>query len=134
MTDAPGDSAGREQGKDNLMAEFFIVANSFAAPFFSDESTSYIEARTPEDALLGFVESYKHPCGLYAAICYASADARHKGQEPLAKWLCNHEIEKRRLTADLSSYSYLGEGPGRFRINDQWHTVADPKAGRINPP
>lgn len=114
-----------------MMAEFFIVANSFAAPFFSDESTAYIEAGTPEDSLLGFVGGYSHPCGLYSAICYASADAYYKGQAPLAKWLCNHEIEKRRLTEALDAYSYLGDGPGRFRINDQWHMISNPKEGRI---
>lgn len=113
------------------MPEFFIRANSFAAPFFSDESTGYIEARTPEDALLGYAESYSHPAGLYAALCYASADAMHKGEEPLARWLCNHEIAKRELTANLGAYSYLGDGPGRVRINDDWHTIQEPKAGRV---
>lgn len=113
------------------MPEYFIFANSFAAPFFSDDSTSYISAETPQAALTKFAAEYSHPCGLYAAICYASADAMHKKQQPLAKWLCNHEIVKGDLTKELGGYSYLGEGPGRFRINDEWHNVPDPKGGAL---
>ncbi len=69
--------------------EYFIEANSFAAPFFSDTSSGFVEADSPEQALLRFKDDYKHPCGLYAAVCYQDANAKHKGHEPLAKWVSN---------------------------------------------
>lgn len=110
---------------------YFIVANSFAAPFFSDQSTSFIEAATEVEALLQFKAKYSHPAGLYSANCYASADAYHGGQPQLAQWLCNHEIEKQRLTKDISGYSFLGHEPGRFEINRVMHVVENPKEGQI---
>ena len=116
------------------MTEFFIYSNSFAAPFFSDTDTSFITADTAEAALKRFAEAYKHPAGLYAAAAYESADAYHNGAKPLAKWLCNHEQEKARLTKDLGSYSYRGDGPGRFEINGEMHTIADPRAGSLVTP
>lgn len=113
------------------MAEYFIYANSFAAPFFSDTSTAYVEADTPDAALQRFADEYKHPAGLYSAVCYASADAHHKGQKPLSMWLCNHEIEKARLTKDLGSFSYRGDAPGQFEIDGVAHTIKNPKHGRL---
>lgn len=71
------------------MTEYFIVANSFAAPFVSDTSNTYVTADTPEDALYDFAEDYGHPFGLYSANAYASADDFHKGKEPLARWRSN---------------------------------------------
>lgn len=115
------------------MTEFFIQANSFAAPFFSDDSTAYVEAETPEAALEQFAGDYRHPCGLYAAEVYASSDAMHKGKKPLARWVCNHEMAKREATADKSGYSYLGHGPGDFEINGERHRIDDPTAGRVVP-
>lgn len=113
--------------------EFFIHAGSFAAPFVSDTSTSYVEAESPGAALEKFAAGYSHPAGLYAALCYASADAYHKGADPLATWLCNHEIAKREATAGKSTYSHMGHGPGDFEVDHQRVTVADPKAGRVYP-
>ncbi len=69
------------------MNEYFYVANSFAAPFFSDESTGFIKAETAYKTLLVLKRTYKHPCGLYAANIYESADAYHKNKEPLEKYL-----------------------------------------------
>jgi hypothetical protein len=111
--------------------EYFIVANSFAAPFFSDDSTSFIEANSPREALESFASNYKHPCGLYAAVCYRDANAREKGEKPLAKWLCNHEAEKMALTEKLAGYSYMGNGPGDFTINGKRHVIVNPKGGRV---
>lgn len=71
------------------MPEYYIEANSFAAPFFSDPSHAYVEGNTPSAALLKFAANYKHPCGLYAANAYTSADARNKGEGPLAQWQSN---------------------------------------------
>lgn len=116
------------------MTEYFIVANSFAAPFVSETSTKYVEADNPEAALTDFAAGYKDSrFGLYAAMCYANADAYHKGARPLAKWLCNHEIEKERLTKDIGSFTYLSVGVGEFEINGTRHVVANPKDGRIVP-
>ena len=69
------------------MREYFIIANSLAAPWFSDTSQKFVEAESPEEALDSFVGSYAHPYGLYAAVCYEDANARAKGDEPLARWL-----------------------------------------------
>ncbi len=71
------------------MQEYFIIANSFAAPFCSDESRTYVTGQTPLIALQEFATRYSHPYGLYAAAAYKSADAYHKGEKPLAKWLSN---------------------------------------------
>ena len=112
------------------MSEYFITANSFAAPFFSDTSEKFVSAETPASALEKFAAEYSHPCGLYAAFCYESADAYHKSAKPLAKWLCNHEVEKMRLTKDMGSYSFLGHAPGDFEVNGKRHRVENPKGGQ----
>lgn len=113
------------------MAEYFIISRSFAAPFFSDESTGFVAAETPEAALEAYAASYPHPCGLYSAAAYASADAYHKNENPLRRWLCNHEIEKERITRELGAYSYLGHQPGDFEIDGVRHHVESPKQGRV---
>ena len=111
--------------------EFFVIANSFAAPFLSDQSSEFVEADTPEDALVRHADNYKHPAGLYSAVCYANADAFHKGRQPLARWLCNHAKEQSRITENMSGYSYLGHGPGNFEINGKHYTVEHPKDGGV---
>lgn len=68
------------------MDEYFIVANSNAAPFISDRSTHYVVDVTVQKALETFIAKYDHPCGLFAANVYLSADAYHKGQKPLVAW------------------------------------------------
>lgn len=113
------------------MNEYFVVAKSFAAPFVSDTSESFTQGETPETALTAFAESYNHPAGLYAAALYADFNAYHKGDDPLARWLCNHEIEKRRITKPLGSYSYLGHGPGDFEIDRVRYKVENPKGGAL---
>lgn len=113
------------------MTYFFICANSFAAPFFSDSSESFIEADTVEAALEKFAANYKHPCGLFAAVAYEDANAYHKGAKPLAKWLSNHEIARIEITKGLCGYSYCGNGPGDFTVNGKRHVVENPKTGRI---
>jgi hypothetical protein len=107
--------------------EYFIFANSFAAPFFSDTSHDFQEAPTPKAALQIFAGRYSHPCGLYAAACYESAEAYHKGTQPLARWLSNHaaKIEHAKPT------SILSEGPGKIKLDGKWTTVEDPKGGRV---
>lgn len=111
--------------------EYFIVARSFAAPFVSDNSTGFAQGSSPESAMEAFARTYSHPAGLYAAEVYTNANAYHKGEKPLAQWLCHHEQAKQRLTNGLGSYSYLGHAPGSFEINGTAHTIDDPKAGSI---
>jgi hypothetical protein len=113
------------------MKEFFVATASFAAPFVSDHGHQFVESESPREALEKVAAEYRHPAGLYAANCYTSADAFHKGETPLARWLCNHEQEKQRLTANLPSYSYRGNGPGDFDIGGVRHTVGDPKGGSV---
>lgn len=71
------------------MNEYFVLGNSFAAPFFSDTDEQFVVAEDHLNALNDYVKNYKHPCGLYAAAIYPNADAYHKGQSPLARWLSN---------------------------------------------
>lgn len=113
------------------MKEYFIVANSFAAPFVSDQSTGYVAANSPAEALEKFAASYSHPAGLYSAIVYDSADAMHKGEEKLATWLCNHEQEMQKATKSLGLYLYTSLGPGRFEIDGVIHEIDDPKGGSV---
>jgi hypothetical protein len=68
------------------MNEYFVVSNSFAAPFFSDTDTGFVKGSSPKDAMDRFRKSYKHPCGLYAANLFQTSDSYHKRTEPLLKW------------------------------------------------
>lgn len=113
------------------MQEFFVVTNSFAAPFCSDTDASYIEADTAKDALEEVVANYKHPAGLYAAYAYTSSDAKNKGEEPLSKWTCNHEYEKDRITRSLDGYSYMGMGVGKFEVNGEHYVIENPRQGAV---
>lgn len=115
------------------MREYFIVANSFAAPFFSDTDHAHIMAETPAEALRAFAAHYKHPAGLYAANVYESADAYHKGEDGLAQWLCNQAKGVADLTKDLDCYSMRGSGPGEIEINGVWHSIPNPKQGDVYP-
>jgi hypothetical protein len=115
------------------MPEYFVITESFAAPFFSDSGNQYVQAETPEAALETVAAAYGHPSGLYAAVCYASADAYHKGEPILAKWLSNHEIAKQEATQHRTAYSYLGHGPGVFEIDGQRVEVENPTGGRLVP-
>jgi hypothetical protein len=113
------------------MPEYFVVANSFAAPFFSDQDSSYIKGKNPEDAMRKFAARYKHPAGLYSANLYLNADSYHKGDKQLVQWLCNHEIGKQKATKKLGAYSYLGHAPGKFEIDGKMVVIEDPKGGQI---
>jgi hypothetical protein len=111
------------------MSEYFVFSNSFAAPFFSDSATQFVEGETPKLALELFIKTYGHPAGLYFAALYASAEDFHKNRSALVTWTCNHEIELRNRTHGLGSYSLLGIAPGQFKLNGELVTVEDPKAG-----
>ena len=113
------------------MPEYFIIANSFAAPICSDTSDKFVVADTPRAALEKFAAGYSHPAGLYSAACYADANAERKGAKPLAKWMCNHEIKLQELTKDKGAFSYLGSGPGKFEIDRIKYTVKNPRGGRV---
>lgn len=114
------------------MPEYFIRANSFAAPIVSDESEHYVEAETPEAALESFAAGYSHPAGLYAAVVYRDhRSSVEKDATPLATWLCNHERVKLERTKDLGSYGYYGHGPGKFEIDGELIEVDNPKQGSV---
>ncbi len=115
------------------MSEYFIVAESFAAPFFSDQSVCHVQGETPEQAVENFRAEYRHPSGLYSAAAFESADAYHKGADPLCRWLCNHELARQQATRDKSGYSYLGHEPGKFEIDGEMFNIPDPKGGMIVP-
>lgn len=111
--------------------EYFIFSHSFAAPFFSDESSAYVKADSPREALRKFANSYDHPCGLYWAGVWTSSDAKNKGEKALAEWKSNRLIEQQRATRGMGSFSICGLGPGKFRINDKEYTVDNPTGGRV---
>ena len=69
------------------MPEYFVVANSNAAPFWSDTTKEFVEAASPEEALNAFVQTYSHPAGLFAAQVYRDANAYEKRDDPLVRWL-----------------------------------------------
>lgn len=110
------------------MAEYFIVANSFAAPFCSDTSTHFHEGDTAGSALNDFaVKGYKHPCGLYSAAAYDSAEAYHKGVKPLQRWLSNHA----RAIEESGATSIRSDGPGLLTLNGKSKKVKYPKSGQL---
>jgi hypothetical protein len=80
-----------------MSREYFIAANSFAAPFISDTSYCFVEAADPREAITRFVVNYKHPAGLYAAMCYEDANAFYKGSDLLVEWRCNHLIAQKAM-------------------------------------
>jgi hypothetical protein len=69
------------------MKEYYIVANSKAAPFVSDTSEHWWNGISPHDALKAFIKEYKHPAGLYSANLYIDANAKAKGKKPILCWL-----------------------------------------------
>jgi hypothetical protein len=93
------------------MGEYFVWANSNAAPFFSDESTGYIEADSPQSALDLYVFGYDHPAGLYAANVYENADAYHKRQAPLARFISDRASAREDgLPHDCGEWTTLAAG------------------------
>src|SRR6185312_15188341 len=73
--------------EDDGLTEFFIVANSFAAPLVSDTSEHFIRAIDAGTALVQFIPTYKHPSGLYSARVYTDANAYHKREKHLGEFL-----------------------------------------------
>lgn len=113
------------------MSEYFVVANSFAAPFFSVTSQGFVEGETPKKALRAFAANYDRPRGLYAAMLYASADAYHKGAEPLVKWMSNHAKALEAAKAGKDACSIFCHKPGKFEVDGVGHVVVDPCGGSI---
>jgi len=107
------------------MKEYFVVTNSFAAPFISDQGTRFVEAHNPNAALRRVAKEYKHPAGLYAADCYESADAYHKNEPRLARWLSN------KAQACEGATSLYSDGPEKVEIDGEWREIPDPKNGRV---
>lgn len=92
--------------------EYYIVANSFAAPFVSDTQKKFVVANNAKEALLFFMEDYKHPAGLYCAWAYRDANAEAKELRPLAKWHSNALIWQGKYIPDginLKEGSFINE-------------------------
>lgn len=113
------------------MTEFFVYAESFAAPFASDESTHFVQGATATDALTKFAESYRHRAGLYAAALFVDANAFHKGEKPLAIWLSNRARDLKRATEGLSGYSMISTGIDSFEIDGKRYVVRDSRLGSV---
>jgi hypothetical protein len=101
--------------------------NSFAAPFVSDLSTAFEQAENPVTALTQYAARYRHPAGLYAAAAYASAEAYHKGEPMLARWLSNH------ARATMGATMVLSHGPGKVEVDGRAVTITQPKKGKAEP-
>jgi hypothetical protein len=121
------------------MRKYFVVGTPFGGGFFGEIyvehvwGEKHVRGESPEVALQDFVDSHADGPGLYSAALWDSADSYHERQEPLARWLSNHEIAKEELTRDLGAYSYFGHGPGDFEIDGVRHRIPDPKGGRLVP-
>ena len=66
--------------------EFFINYVTFPAPFFGERGQEYQEADTAREALEIAAK------GMYRAEAYENADAFHKKQEPLARYMSNRAL------------------------------------------
>jgi hypothetical protein len=107
------------------MIEFYIETNSFAAPMFSDNGHCYVTAPNVADALEKCRTEYRHPCGLYAAAAYSSADARKKGETPIARWICNQAKALENATM------LFVHKPGDAEIDGVRMQIEDPKGGKV---
>ena len=111
------------------MSEWFVVANSFAAPFFSDTSEDYVEGETARDALKLFMEGYKHPFGLFAAVVYESADDYHKGRAPAARWTSNKAVAVEKIVKERGAVLFDESGPDGFIADGVRYDI--PKGGKF---
>lgn len=109
------------------MNEYFVRANSFAAPIVSDTSTGYQEGDTAEAAMLAFVEGYSHPSRLYSANLYASADDFHKGRPTLVEWMSNHAL----LLQHDGCATIRSLRPGLVEVNGEQRECEEPYDGKI---
>jgi hypothetical protein len=91
------------------MKEYFIVATSFAAPFFSDTSKEYHKGSDPEQVLNTFARLYSHPARLFAAYLYPSADAFQKGKKATLTWLSKAAIAQMQGKEVKKKDKYEGE-------------------------
>lgn len=114
-----------------MAREFYIEANSFAAPFFSDRSIGYVSADSAAEALEKFASDYRHPAGLYAAAAYTGADARNKGEDPLARWLSNQAIYLEEVHKRPGAVMIRMDGPGKGEISGKSVEIENPKEGRV---
>lgn len=75
-----------------MTREFFIHYVTFPAPFFGEQGQVYQEADTAQEALEIAAE------GMYRAEAYENADALHKKQEPLARYMSNRALAESKAT------------------------------------
>ncbi len=115
-----------ENIEENTVIEYFVVHNSNAAPFFSDTDECYVRANSPNEAIDSFVKTYTHPFGLYTAFVYENADAYHKKEKPLVRWLCNRA---KFLEGKTGSIRSLGEDG--VEINGVTHSIDNPRLGKV---
>ena len=116
------------------MTTYFIVANSFAAPFCSDQSFHYHDGETAEDALMEFAVNYKHPAGLYCAVAFASADSYHRNENPLAQYHSNRLAQELKAKEGKGAYTYCGHSAEHFELDGEHFYVKNPKGGSIAAP
>jgi hypothetical protein len=108
------------------MPKYFVFANSFAAPLVSDRSMGYISSENAESVMLDFVETYNHPCGLYSANLYKSADDYYQNLPPLVEWRSNYAI----MTDGVVGFIRI-IGPNSIAVNGIIRTCENPKDGKI---
>ena len=95
------------------MNEYFIVANSLAAPMVSDESKHYVEGRTPQSAMNKFLKAYRHWVGIYSANLYNNADEYHKGESATLHFRSNKAVLDNELQDETISWKAVKFGPNK---------------------
>lgn len=109
------------------MKEYFVKGNSFAAPFVSDTLKGFIKGNTPKEALTKFIDKCTHPCGVYSANIYASANHYEKGKKPLSRYLCNLALKIKEIDGTF----LLNKGNGVIEIDHIEYTVEKWNEGKI---
>ena len=69
-----------------MAKEFFVYTVSDPAPFCGDSDTFYKSGASAESVLGVVKRKYDHPAGLHYAAVYTSADAYHKGRQPVTEF------------------------------------------------
>jgi len=111
------------------MKEYFIIANTFAAPFVSETIETFTKGKDAKDAMKNFIDGHKNE--IYSARGYKNADAFYKKEKPVVNYDCNKLLLLNSLTKDKSTYSYLSHSDKEFELDDVIYKVEEPREGVI---
>lgn len=109
------------------MKKYFVVTNSFAAPFMSDTEERFYKGNTPQEAIKKAIRYYNHPAGLYSAALWKNTNDYHKGKKPLVRAQCNREVFIQQKTKGLGGYMISSRSIDEVSINDKSFKIDDPR-------